>query len=245
MKLSIVIPAYNEERLIGTCLESALRAMEGKPYDVEIVVVNNASTDRTREIAVSFPGVRVVDEPKRGALHARRAGHRVALGDLVAHVDADTLVPDEWIDRVFREFRANEDLVALSGPYIYYDLSPWHRAAVKVFYSVGYVTHLFNHYVIRKGAMLQGGNYVVRRSAFEAIGGYSDDFDFYGDDTDIARRIQKVGRVKFTFRLPMYTSGRRLRTEGAIAAGATYAINYVWATVFKKPFTKSHRDIRS
>ena len=62
-ELAFVIPAYNEEALIGQCLESVIKDVERSGADVDIVVVNNASVDRTKEIALSYPGVRVVDDP--------------------------------------------------------------------------------------------------------------------------------------------------------------------------------------
>ena len=73
MRLSFVIPAYNEERYLGGCLESILEQTRDLP-DTEIVVVNNASTDGTRDVALSYPRVRLVDEPRKGLTYARQAG---------------------------------------------------------------------------------------------------------------------------------------------------------------------------
>ncbi len=86
--------------------------------------------------------------------------------------------------------------------------------------------------------------FILKRSALEKIGGFDTNIIFYGEDTDIARRIQKVGRVKFTFKLPMYTSGRRLKKEGILTMALRYPINYIWVTIFKKPFTKDYLDVR-
>lgn len=245
MKLSFVIPAYNEEDLIGQCLDSILKqAVRVGPNDIEIIVVNNVSTDRTREVVMSFPGVIVVDEPKKGLVNARQAGFLASSGDLIANVDADTMLTPGWIDKVLEEFSKNQNLVALSGPCIYYDLSKTHNFLVRVYYYVGYLSHIINHVVLRIGAMLQGGNFVIKRSALLKIGGFDTNIIFYGEDTDIARRIQKVGRVKFTFKLPMYTSGRRLKKEGILTMALRYPINYIWITIFKKPFTKTYFDVR-
>lgn len=244
MKLTFAIPAYNEEKQIGGCLESILKEMVGKNYDIEIIVVNNASSDRTSAVALSYPGVRVVDQPKKGLTWARHAGFLAAAGELIANIDADTRLPKGWLDRVFEEFSKNENLVALSGPYIYYDLSPLAKLGTKAFYFIGYLGYLFNHFILRRGAMLQGGNFIVKKSAMKKIGGHDLKIDFYGEDTDIAKRIQKVGRVKFTFDLPMYTSGRRLAKEGVVMTAIRYAINHVWVIFFKKPFSKKYNDIR-
>src|SRR6185437_5149444 len=98
MKLSFVIPAYNEEFALPKCLESvqkeidrAAAAGELKRDEVEVVVVNNASTDKTKEIAQQFaqthPGFRVVDESRKGLVRARKAGFEATTGELVANID--------------------------------------------------------------------------------------------------------------------------------------------------------------
>jgi glycosyltransferase involved in cell wall biosynthesis len=245
VKLSFVIPAYNEEKYIGQCLSSIQKELSGKDYDVEIIVVNNASTDQTHEVVSSFEGVKVVHESQKGLVSARRAGYAVSTGHLIANVDADTRLPKGWIDKVFSEFSQDENLAALSGPYLYYDLSWWRLGLVKFFYYAGFIYHALNHFIFRNGAMLQGGNFIVRRTHFEKAGEFNSQFDFYGEDTDVARRIQKVGKVKFTFSLPMYTSGRRLTKEGLLIAGTRYAINHFWVLLFKKPFTKTFKDVRN
>lgn len=244
MKLSVVIPAYNEEGFIGDCLNSILYEIEGKNYDLEIIVVNNASTDRTRQIIASFPKVKLVDEPDKGLVKARRAGYLASAGELVANLDADTRITKGWFDKVFSEFSKNEKLVALSGPHIYYDLSKKDRAAVRAFYYSGYFFYLLNRYILGVGSMLQGGNFVIKRTALEAIGGFSSDFDFWGEDTDLARRLVKVGDVKFTFDLPIYASGRRLEKEGLARTGWYYALNYFSTIFFKKPYETVKKDFK-
>lgn len=88
------------------------------------------------------------------------------------------------------------------------------------------------------------GAILLRKSALDKAGGYNTDIDFYGEDTDIARRIQQAGYVKFTFKLPMYSSGRRMIKDGLFATGFRYAMNYVWVLIFKRPFTGTSTDVR-
>ncbi len=244
MKLSFVIPAYNEEEILGQCLESVFRELDNKDYDVEVIVVNNRSTDRTKEIALSFPETRVVDEEQKGLVFARRAGFAASTGDIIANIDADTMLTKGWIDTVITEFINDANLVALSGPFIYYDLSPLKRAAVKGFYFFGYFFYLVNHFLFHKGAMLQGGNFIVRRSALIDAGGFDTRIEFYGEDTDIARRISPFGKVLWTFRLPIYASGRRLAEEGVIMSGIRYAANFLSVSLWGGPFSTKHVDIR-
>ncbi len=245
MRISFVIPAYNEERLLPICLDAIKRELSHTQCDAEVIVVNNASTDSTREVALRYEWLQVIDEPNKGLVRARHAGYKVSTGDIIANVDSDTILPNGWIEKVLKEFTNNKHLAALSGPFIYYDLSTFRRLLIHIFYFGGYLIHLFNQYIFHSGAMLQGGNFIVRRTHFEQIGGFNTSIDFYGEDTDIARRISKVGKVKWTFRLPMYTSGRRLVIEGIIVMGLRYSINYIHTLIFRKPFTKTYIDIRN
>jgi len=244
MKLSFIIPAYNEEACLGKCLDSIIGEMEGTAADIEIIVVNNASTDRTREIAMSYRGVKLVDEPRKGLVKARQAGYQAATGDLIANIDADNMLTPGWIKKVLDEFYADEGLAALSGPLIYYDVPRIVNIQTKIFYGLGYITNILNNLIFGKGAMLQGGNFVVRKSALDKIGGYDTGIDFFGEDTDIACRLREAGRVKFTFKLPIYSSGRRLSAEGILRTGLRYAVNYFWVIFFKRPYTKKSTDIR-
>lgn len=74
MKLSFVIPAYNEAENIGKCLDSVFRALEEKECDSEVIVVDNASTDGTAEVAGRYSKVVVVRETRKGITFARQAG---------------------------------------------------------------------------------------------------------------------------------------------------------------------------
>ena len=244
MKLSFVIPAHNEQDHIGQCLSSILKELYGNPCDMEIIVVNNASSDRTAEIARSYPGVQVVDEPVKGLVVARRTGFEKATGGLVANVDADTMLPHGWIDKVLREFENDPKLVCLSGPFIYYDLSLWGRGWQRFFYGLAFPVYLFNRFVLRVSSMVQGGNFVVRKAAFEQVGGFNVTIDFYGEDTDVARRLNRMGHVKFTFGLPIFASGRRVAKEGVFMTGFRYGANYLWVSFSGKPFTKASTDVR-
>jgi glycosyltransferase involved in cell wall biosynthesis len=250
MRLSFVVPAYNEEAYLPACLESILEQTRDLPAgSTEIIVVNNASTDRTREVALSYPGVILVDEPRKGLTFARQAGFDRSSGDLIANVDSDSRLTPGWVAKVLGAFaepavHGKRDLVAFSGPVLYYDLTPSQRLLVHVFYLTAWITYAINRYVLRVGSMVQGGNFVITRKALEEIGGFNLAITFYGEDTDIARRLNDVGEVRFTFSLKMFSSARRLKNEGMITMAARYSINYLWTTFFKRPFTNTHIDVR-
>jgi glycosyltransferase involved in cell wall biosynthesis len=244
LKISFVVPAYNEETLLPKALESIIEEVRRARCNAEIIVVNNASSDSTTTVAKSFEGVRVVDEPVKSLVRARRAGFLAASGRLVANVDADTVLPEGWLRQVLLEFDANPALVALSGPYVYNDISRLANWGVRGFYSIGYCFYILNRFVFGVGSMLQGGNFVVTREALARIGGYRDAFVFYGEDTDVACRLVAVGDVKFTFRLWAFSSGRRLAKEGLARMAVRYGLNFVWTTFFHKPFTQTSKDVR-
>ena len=244
MRLSFVIPAYNEEAYLAACLDSILAQTRELGHTTEIIVVNNASTDRTREVALGYPGVRLVDEPRKGLTFARQAGFAASTGELIANVDSDSRLTPGWVAQVLSAFNEEPNLVALSGPLVYYDLTPSQLVSVRIFYAIAFMVYAINRYVLRAGSMVQGGNFVLRREALEKIGGFNTAIAFYGEDTDIARRLQPVGDVRFTFNLKMFSSARRLNHEGILTMAGRYTINYFWTIFRKKPFTEDYIDIR-
>ncbi|WP_297367136.1 glycosyltransferase family 2 protein [Acidocella sp.] len=248
MKISFVVPAYNEQALLPRSLRAIRDEIERVGLKLgeqaEIIVVNNASTDNTRAVAEAVEGVRVVDEPRKGLVQARWCGFEHSTGELIANIDADTVVPRGWLTEVLRQFERGQTLVALSGPYVYYGVPAKVNMVVAAYYRVAWLAYMFNHYVLNVGAMLQGGNFIVKRAAMLKLGNPDHRFSFYGEDTDMANRLSKVGRVKFTFRLPAESSGRRLVGEGVFTIGLRYTMNFFWATFRKRPFTEEWQDIR-
>lgn len=164
--------------------------------------------------------------------------------ELVANIDSDTIVPEGWLDTVLSEFAQDSKLVCLSGPYVYYDMKPHNRFLISMFYGLTYLIYIVNRFILRVGSVVQGGNFVFRRAAWEAVGGYDRTIDFFGEDTDVAVRLSKIGAVKWTFRLKMMTSGRRLEKEGVFRTAGTYTLNFFWVTFRGKPVTKSYTDVR-
>ncbi len=237
MTVSVVIPAYNEETYIGACLKSVI-ANRGPDF-LEIIVVDNASTDRTGEIAKSFPGVTVVREPAKGLTKARQCGLMAAKGDLVAYIDADTQMPPGWGAIVQQEFAKDKNLVCLSGPFRYYDMPAFRKFLTELLWNL--MVPLVYRLV---GFMVLGANFVAKREALMKIGGFDTTIEFYGEDTDIARRLSKVGKVKFKIGFFIMGSGRRLMQQGLVKTFWIYAINYLWGAFKKQPYTKAYKDFR-
>jgi glycosyltransferase involved in cell wall biosynthesis len=110
--ISVVIPALNEERYLGKCLESLMR--QDYHHSFEIIVVDNGSTDNTVSIANSY-GVNVISEFRRGAAWARQRGFESATSAIIASTDADTILPVNWLSQIDLLFRENRILPVTDG----------------------------------------------------------------------------------------------------------------------------------
>ncbi|OGY64334.1 MAG: hypothetical protein A3B92_00060 [Candidatus Harrisonbacteria bacterium RIFCSPHIGHO2_02_FULL_42_16] len=234
--LSLIIPAYNEEKSIGDCLDYAIANSSGK--FMEIIVIDNASSDRTRAIAES-KGVTVISEAKKGVMRARQRGFETARGDLLAFIDADTRMPRGWPEKILEEFTNNPRSACLSGPYIYYDTSRWQQLLVKIFW---HILAMPVYWIV--GYMVVGGNFAIRRAVLEKMNGFDTSIQFYGDDTDIARRANAFGKVIFSPSFFMPTSSRRLAGQGMFKTTFLYVINFISQVIMHKSITKKYKDIR-
>ena len=239
---SVIVCAYNEEQLLPECLASLI--VQTRPPD-EIIVVNNASTDRTKAVAEAVPGVKVIDEPDKGLVRARVAGHRVSTGSLLAYIDADCRAQSTWLASAEREFHRRPSTAAVTAGYRFYDWDLWSRLLLKLYdWLVAPLTHLGLQRVFRAGAILYGGNFIVRRRALEAIGGFDPTIDFHGEDTNLGRRLINVGFVRLAPQCWVYTSARRYKALGRLQVFRLYLRNF-WSEVLShRPRDMNHKDIR-
>jgi glycosyltransferase involved in cell wall biosynthesis len=239
---TIIVCAYNEEQLLPGCLHSLLQ-QSLKPH--EIIVINNASTDRTAAVA-SMPGVRVVDEPRKGLVIARETGRSVSTGDVLVYVDADCRAPRDWLRRVAREFEGPSPPVAVTGPYRFYDWDILGRVLMRLYdCSLAPVTHLLAQDVFGLGALLYGGNFAITRKALDEIGGFDTTIEFHGEDTNLARRVAKAGRVSLKQRCWVFTSARRYRSMGRGRVFGLYVRNFCAEIFFHRPSDTTHEDVRT
>lgn len=235
MKVSIVVPAYNEETLLPACLDSLLAQDYAGP--IEIIVVDNGSVDGTAAIARSR-GVRVVTEAERGYSRALVTGFAAATGAILASTDADTVVPPFWISRLVREYAERPDVVAVGGEIVFCE--PNRRARI---FTRGLLP-LLNRADRRcsEGPHLWGANFSVRRSAFDAAGGWNLDFNLQVD-TDLSERLRAHGRVVLLEDLAVYTSCRRWnRMLGRSLF--LYGTNFLSLRLRRRPLWRGFPDVR-
>lgn len=225
MKISVVIPAHNEELFLPKTLKSLSEQTFKLPY--EIIVVDNKSTDKTAEIAATYGAV-VVKEEKKGFAHACNAGFLAAKGDIIARADADYILPKKWLDKIWKAFQKDKLLIALGGP-IYPLESYWWE---NILYFPAQLTWMYMLKLLGQGFLFP--NMAVRRKIFLECGGFDTDIP-YGEDTDLCQRLKKMGKVKLFPNIYVYTSLRRLRAMGLVNFFVKFAVGNEIAKYSGKP----------
>lgn len=186
MKISIVIPVYNEVEHLGACL-AAIDAQSLRPH--EVIVVDNNSSDGTVAVAEQFPFVTILSEKRQGVVHARTSGFNAASGDIIARIDADTLLTPEWAAQV-SAIMADKQVAATSGAPHYYD------------FALPEVADRIDHYWRQRLAdrladnnFLYGANMAVRRSAWLAVRDRLCAQAGMHEDFDLALHLQAMGEL--------------------------------------------------
>ncbi|WP_333659472.1 glycosyltransferase [Meiothermus cerbereus] len=195
--VSVVVPARNEEEMIGACLQSILKQ---EPAPHEVILVDNGSTDRTGEIGRSL-GVRVIYQPKPGLHIARQTGLEAATGEVVAATDADCRVEPGWIAAIQEAF-SDPEVVETYGPLEFFDGPLFDRLLSRYGYP------LFLGIMAKLGQPnTAGGNHAVRRAVALEVGGYDVP---YGEDLRLMLKLRARGKIVYTPKARVLTSGRRL-----------------------------------
>jgi glycosyltransferase involved in cell wall biosynthesis len=205
VKISIVIPAFNEERLLGESLakiKSAAGAFTLRGWGVEVIVCDNNSTDRTAEIARTA-GATVVFEPVNQISRARNAGATAATGDWLIFVDADSHPGAELFADVAEQILGGQCLAG--GATIRLDEN--HLVAKLITSAWNCASRLFK--------LLAGSFIFCEAAAFRQIGGFSHEL-FVAEELELSRRLKKLARetgrkIVILHRHPLVTSARKMK----------------------------------
>ena len=217
-RLSIIVPAHNEETFIVPTLRALHLAagQAGRPF--EVIVVDDGSTDRTASLA-SAEGARVVSAAVRQIAGARNAGARAAGGDLLIFVDADTLVPDTVLRQAVAAWRVG---AVGGGAAVRMDRAhpawaDWMMTAVSS--MMGRLRWAAGCFVF------------ARRDAFERIGGFDERY-FASEEIHLSRALKRLGRFVM---IPdaVVTSGRKARTH-TFAQFARQCFRLLWPGTLKR-----------
>lgn len=216
-KVSVVIPAFNEEKYIYKTL-SAIVSQSYKNY--EVIIVNNNSTDATEKIIdffikttpTSVP-INYMVETRQGTNYARETGRRAAKGEIIALLDADCVPNFYWLEKGVKQMQ-KINTTAATGAYYYYDANIFLRIFSLI--SQLFIFKLVNRLIQwkAKGAILIGGNAFMSSYLLHQIGGFNTNLTFYGDDIDIAIKLSKYGFVNYASSLTINTSSRRYKALG-------------------------------
>ncbi len=205
MKVSIVIPVYNESEHLSACLNS-IASQHTAP--LEVLVVNNNSTDDSVLVAERYPFVRVLHEPRQGVVHARDRGFNAARGAIIGRIDADSILPPAWVEQVEQLFAIHPDVNAFSGSAQYYDF-----ASPRVINSVDFYLRGRLASKLGDNLFLWGANMAMRRSAWRQIRDHVCRKPDMHEDLDLAIHLQAHGhKIGYESRLAAGASCRRFDT---------------------------------
>lgn len=205
VKISVIVPAFNEEKLLGASLagiQAGASAFTGRGWAFELIVCDNNSTDRTAEIARGA-GAAVVFEPFNQIARARNTGAAAASGDWLIFVDADSHPSAELFADVAAQIVSGNCLAG--GATIRLD---------EKLLVAGTIARLWN-WASRAGRWLAGSFIFVEAATFRQVGGFSHEL-FAGEELELSQRLKRLARqtgkrMVILHRHPLVTSARKMR----------------------------------
>ena len=189
MFISVIVPAYNEEKFIGATLSSINQArhflLNKKGISTEIVVVDNDSTDATANIALSLQA-KVIKEPTHNVAKVRNAGAKQANGNILVFVDADTIVPERLLWRI-SEAMSNEHCFGGAVDTNYQPAKFSVKVYLEMWRLLGKVT-----------GMAQGATQFCRKDIYASLRGY-DETLYMGEDVDFYWRLKRLAKYRHAY----------------------------------------------
>lgn len=206
LTLSIIIPAYNEERYLQTCLDS-IAAQTVRPD--EVIVIDNNSSDATPQVAAACAFVTVVHEDRQGIVFARNAGFEVASSTLIARIDADTILPPDWVAQIKQHYVQRghgADLFAATGPSMFRN-----STGRIVWYALHRLLFFWPSRLVTGHHTLSGSNMYMTRSLWLRVREHVCLRTDIHEDMDLAIHVAKAGApIVFSRAFPNYMLGRGL-----------------------------------
>jgi len=240
--LSIIIPTYNEEKLIAATL-GTLKSTLTLPH--EIIVSDGGSTDRTVELAKPYASkVVTASEPGRPTVsQGRNAGAGIAAaGEFYIFLDADCAIPepDRFFTRAMSRFAADPHLVGLSVCLRGFPTEE--TLGDRIVFGIANLALRFWNNVLNRGHAF-GAFQMIRQDAFKRLGGYRAELVTI-EDGDMFHRLAKIGRIRIEPELTVLHSRRRNTQIGWPRQILIAAFNFVSVRVRNRAFSKQWRAIR-
>ena len=183
--VSVIVCSYNGSNTLKQCLDS-LGKVDYPNY--EVVLIDDGSTDNTREIAAEFPEVRYIYQTNHGLSHARNHGAAVAKGEIFAYTDSDCMADPDWLYYLISTLLSG-DYGGVGGPNVSPPAQNWVQACVAA--APGGPSHVLLTDTVAEH--IPGCNMAWYRWAFENVGGFDPEYHKAGDDVDFCWRIQQSG----------------------------------------------------
>ncbi len=232
--ISVVIPAYNEERVLAICLQHVNQAVARAGVPCEVILSDNNSTDRTTEIAQSF-GAKIVRTTEKGYVHAAIAGIRQAEGEIISMTDCDTRVPPNWLEKIYAAYESDPELVGVGGGFEFYDGHQLIRWLVRVLNRISF------RFTI---ASLVGMNMSFKKAAYIAVGGHNPQINTQAD-TYLGLQLAKHGKITLLKDITVDASGRRYANLWrAFTETVVRLTNVLWLRLFDRVLVENFVDIR-
>ncbi len=224
---SIVIPAYNEEKYLEKTLKSLKNQKTKKDY--EIIVVDNESTDRTKEIAEKYADI-VLSEKEHIISKVRQTGAKKAKGEVILSASADSIYHKNWLETHLEKYE--ENVVGVVGKVKPLDGDK--------------IDEIFSDFVLDPLARVLGkigthfssaDNLSIKKDVFKKIGGFNTKLITH-EDTDLINRAKKYGKIRYSPDAISYVSMRRIKKWGKIKYVLFHGSNFINYHLFKKSHEK-------
>lgn len=211
--LSVIIPTLDEEEHIGNVLEGLVPQLSDED---EILIVDSHSQDRTVDIAKRH-GARILMQPRNGNGLAKTAGAKEAKNEIIVFIDADTMVPTGFIERIKGHFQ-DPDLLLVGGMNLYSsDSKVWkfiYDTYSRMIFHLGRANH-----AITKECYVPPNNSAFRKRVFLRAGGYR---SVVCEDADLMRRLPRSDRIKYDDAMVLTISDRRFKSKGFLRTVALW-----------------------
>jgi glycosyltransferase involved in cell wall biosynthesis len=239
--ISIIIPTLNEAKIIESTLRT-LAATLTRPH--EVIVSDGGSSDRTAELAARYADTVVVFSGigRQTIGEGRNDGAKVAVGDFLVFLDADCVIPepDRFFAQALTHFEKHPGLVGLTA---YLRVFPADETlGDKLVAGIANLGLRVANNLLKRGASM-GEFQMIRREAFARVGGFRADLIAF-EDTDMFRRLSRIGRTMIAPKLRVLHSGRRGHQVGYPQLLATWLVNMVSLAVRDRTFSKEWKPIR-
>lgn len=241
MKLSIIIPTLNEEKVLPETI-TQLRKLHSMDY--EIIISDGLSTDNTLAIARELADIVVVHDGKKRQTIAegRNLGAQSAHGEFLVFIDADVIIPDinKFFMKAIHCFNTDQKLKALT---VFLKVLPEHaRFLDKAFFAIVNRLYQVLNNVFHQGAA-SGEFQMYRKNTFDRLGGYNPKL-VVGEDNELFHRISQVGRTKIATDLFVMHTSRRAHAVGWAHLLLLWLGNFIYSKLFKKSLSDEWTAVR-